>query len=505
MSIGRRVLQSSSLLLTARLLQRGLGLISTLVLVRVLLPTDFGVIAVAALVVYFSEILSDSGCRQYIVQCRHVDSEVLNTAWTVDVLLKALATVLVLACLPFVQWMWQSVAITSAVGGLVPVVLIRALMNPQLHLEVRELDYRNVFAIEIAQKLVGFIAVIAFAFLLKSYWAMVVGSYVSVVFALVMSYRRCEYRPRPTLRHAREQWRFSKWVLSSGYLGYMRANIDIMLLARFFPIAPFGRFSVARELTLAPTEIIGPATTPLLAAMSRVREDRPALALQVRTAVLAIVLVVAPICTFLFAYHESVVALLLGTQWLDAAALMQALTLVLFGFALGSLVNHLLIAEGRVKYLFFYDLGSLIAITTVILLAAELPMEPLVWVRSVFGMLIPIVMLGFLIARIGPGLLRATMHVCVPFTIGALATLSLPDVDSKSPWTVIPIAVAFAMSYCIATGLVALVARRLDPSWEWLFALTLDLFDRQLRQSRTNDRRPSLLAGSGDPSVDGRR
>lgn len=86
MSTTKKLLQSSGLLVGIRLFQRSLGLISTLILARLLTPEDFGVVAVAALIIHFSEVLSNTGIQQYIVQVEEANVETVNTAWTLDLM-----------------------------------------------------------------------------------------------------------------------------------------------------------------------------------------------------------------------------------------------------------------------------------------------------------------------------------------------------------------------------------------------------------------------------------
>ena len=72
----KKLLQSSSLMVATRLIQRSIGLISTLILARLLIPEDFGVIAFLAIVVHFFSILSLAGSQQYIISKPDVDNKI---------------------------------------------------------------------------------------------------------------------------------------------------------------------------------------------------------------------------------------------------------------------------------------------------------------------------------------------------------------------------------------------------------------------------------------------
>jgi len=102
MSLTSQLLKSSSILLCMKLFQRGLGLISTLILARLLTPEDFGIVAIATLVVYLFEILAFAGKEQYLIQKTCVTNSDLNTAWTIDIILKSLLFLLFLISIEFI-------------------------------------------------------------------------------------------------------------------------------------------------------------------------------------------------------------------------------------------------------------------------------------------------------------------------------------------------------------------------------------------------------------------
>ena len=67
-----------------------MGLISTLILARLLVPEDFGIIAISMLVLVFVETLANTGSEQYLIQKDSIDDYDINTAWTLNLILKGL-------------------------------------------------------------------------------------------------------------------------------------------------------------------------------------------------------------------------------------------------------------------------------------------------------------------------------------------------------------------------------------------------------------------------------
>ena len=113
-SLSSQVLSSSFLLLIIRLIQRSIGLISTLILARVLTPNDFGIVAISVLVVHFCDALSATGSQQYIVQKTDVDSDDVNSAWTIDIIMKLALWIILVLAVPLISSFYDRPEIENA-------------------------------------------------------------------------------------------------------------------------------------------------------------------------------------------------------------------------------------------------------------------------------------------------------------------------------------------------------------------------------------------------------
>ena len=82
----------------AKLLSKFIGLISTLILARLLTPSDFGIIAAISIILYFFDVFANVATEQYIMQKKRLRISELNTAWSINVVLKSLIC-LILICL----------------------------------------------------------------------------------------------------------------------------------------------------------------------------------------------------------------------------------------------------------------------------------------------------------------------------------------------------------------------------------------------------------------------
>lgn len=488
MSIVKKLFQSAGLLVGIRFFQRSLGLISTLILARLLTPADFGIVAVSALIIHFSDVLSNTGIQQYLVQADEASEETVNTAWTLNIFLKASVCVLLYLLLPGIHWFYEDPNIIYAVGVLIPIILIKSLVNPELYVQRRDLNYKVIFRIGVISKLFSFIIVVIIALITRSFWAIIAGDIVASLASVALSYYYCTRRPRLSMRNVGKQWAFSKWMLARGSIGYLRAQADTLLISQFYSLAQLGKFNLAREFTIMPAnEIIQPSVEPLLATFSSVRTDHHKLAQQVSLALLVISIFTAPFVAFIYQFYEPVVLYLLGEKWLEAAPLMQAMTPLLFAFALGGILNNLCFALSKVKIVFWYDGLSLIVISGLLLSAQDFSLISFVWLRSFIG-LATIVTFLYICSRLIKARFSIQILLLVTPLLASFTTVFLVAfvIFQNSFFSLLLSGVVFSLCYgSVMLGLACLLSRR-SSTWEQVYEYSLKFLILLRRKIRIN-------------------
>ena len=421
MSASLKVLKSAGLLLGIQVVQRGLGIISTLILARLLAPEHFGIIALVTIALQFFELLVETGNQQYIVQKETLDDEDLNTAWSMDILIKSSIAVLVIASAPALARWFEEPLLTAALSVAALALPIRALKSPGMMRLAREINYRPLFRLTLWQKGLSFLTVISIAFIHPSHWAIIAGNLVSAAILAAGSYKVDHHRPRWTLSRFRQQWGFSQWLLMRGIVGFTRSQIDNLLVSRFFGTSQLGGYNLVREVSLLPAlSAIIPMSEPLLAAIAESKSSAAALAYRVRLSLALMISLLAPITTFMYLYPELIIRVLLGSQWTEVAPLLRPFSLFFLTFCLFALISDAIIAQGRVKMLFWFDVISTTAIVAILFQRGTASLEAMAWLRGWLAVATTVVLLILLDRQTAFGIARLTW-LCVPALVASAA------------------------------------------------------------------------------------
>ncbi|GLR70931.1 oligosaccharide flippase family protein [Agaribacter marinus] len=369
MSLAQKTLDSSFFILIIRGIQRSIGIVSLLILARLLTPEDFGLVAIATMLVFLCDVLSDSGAQQYIVQKDEVDDDDLNTAWTLGILLKTGLAVILIACawplaLFFEQpkLFWPLIVISS-------ILPISAFISPGILLQKRELNYQPLVRLAIVDKLGSFVITLSLAYALKSYWAMIIGVVASYVIKASYSYVIAKYSPRFTLSKLLNQWSFSKWMLLKAVLGYIKSEFDTIFISKSFSTGDLGGYNMMKNISTLPgREVIQPLSEPLLATFAKVKGDKRSINFQILTSVTLLLSITSPIAGILFLYDEYLVSTLFDEKWQVFAPILGILSFFIINYSIVAIFQQALTSVSKVKLLFYYDLITFAAMLAAFLL-----------------------------------------------------------------------------------------------------------------------------------------
>ena len=396
MSQAKKAFIGSLTLTFSRLSERLLGLVSTLITARLLLPEDFGLVAIAMIVIGFFSIMAMTGSNQYIIQKESVSEQDLDTAWTLDLLMKSSIFIVLIIIAPLISEYYDDERLTDVIYVLSTMLLFSAFSNPALMLKHREQTYRPIFILDVARKVFAISTVITIAYMYRNYWAMVCGHIVSNAVGFVGSYIVVRYRPKISFHGLKEQWLFSKWMLSKGFMGYFRSQVDTILVSHFYGTSQVGGYHVTKYIATMPgSQIITPATSPLLATFSRTKNKPDEFEHQVKLTLLVLQFLALPMTAFLFVFSQPLVGLLLGDKWLNFSHIFAILALLTLPLAIGNVVSQILTSKRKVKALFYYDLLSLIAVCFALLLVRDFALPDFAWVRVMMDYLAVLLLFSF--------------------------------------------------------------------------------------------------------------
>lgn len=351
-SLGARVARGSFWTVGMQLAIRLLGIVSVLILARLLVPEDFGIVAKAAMLQGILELLTTFGLDSALISDQKATRAHYNTVWTLNVLRGfGIAGILAASAYPAAVF-FNEPKLDTVIYCYAGVTALRGFVNVGIVDFRKLLTFNRDFTFNVLVKVSSFVATIAFALVWRNYWAFVVGVAVGAAVSVLASFRMSSYRPLLTLSEWRPLFHFSKWMLVSSFAGSISSKLDTLVLSRFAPTASLGFYTVSYEIASAPSsELAMPVARAVMPGLAVLNETRGQFAGMYERALSLVLFLAIPAACGMSVLARDITEVALGDQWLDAAALIQILAFVGIFRAVMSLSTAGYISFGRVDVL----------------------------------------------------------------------------------------------------------------------------------------------------------
>ncbi len=329
---------------------RSIGMLSTIILARLLTPSDFGIVAMAMIVVGILQVLSYFNVDLVLMQIKKPGRTHYDTAWTFQVLGGLVLSALIAIAAPIGAAYLREPRIVPVIRVLALAVLIDGFINIGLVDFRRELNFHKEFWFTIISKALTFSITVGFAFYLRSYWALVIGSVGGQAIKVVLSYWLHAYRPRFSLSESSHFISFSKWMVIFHIGNFLVNRFDSIVVGRLAGSAEMGTYHISSEIsTMMPNEVVLPLGRALFPGYAKLSEEENVLSGFFLTVLAVLSAVISPIAVGVSVSARDIVPVILGNKWGDAVPLMQVLALVGIPTALIHAIGTFLVARSKTR------------------------------------------------------------------------------------------------------------------------------------------------------------
>jgi PST family polysaccharide transporter len=319
-------------------------------LVRLLSPDDFGLLAMVTVVSGFLLMFNDLGFGPALVRKECVTEEELSTIFWVTV---ATGIVLALATaalgLPLARFYRQPELIGLCVG-LAPGSLATPLGTVPNALLQRRMAFRSLALIDVLGIAAGGVAAVALAALGYGVWALVWQTNVYALAVLLVTGAGARWLPRRCFHPAASAnlWRFSSRFTAANVLNYWLRNLDNLLVGAFLGRAALGFYSQAYQMMLYPVQNIAALTGRVMfPALASVQADHARFRRVYLQALHGIAALAFPLMLGGMVLAPDLYAVLFGPRWERSVPLFQILCVIGLIQAIGTTIGWIYLTTGR--------------------------------------------------------------------------------------------------------------------------------------------------------------
>lgn len=352
---------AGSLSVLNQLVRRLVGIVSLIILARVLTPEDFGIVAIALIFLNFVDVVTETGGKNYLLSREKLTDEMVHTNWTLNFILKN-SVALILAFSSYF------IAIYYDDPRLIPIILvfslqifISALNSPKIVYKYKNQELAAIVKWQVGYRVVTTGVTISVAVIFESYWALVLGQLLSACFETASSYFISPSIPKFSLMNIRSQWLFSKWIMPQSLVNFFRSQIDAIYVSAIFDKAAMGAYNSMRYYASIPsTMLLDPIIGVSLTQLSEFKNYEDYFTKQLEVAIFLLACVCAPLVYLIYVHSDSLVSIVLGDKWTEYSDLLAIFSVFAVVMTINNFIGQVAMLRDETRFLLIYSIISLV-------------------------------------------------------------------------------------------------------------------------------------------------
>lgn len=365
--LGKKMAKGAAWMLLFKLTERSLGLISTIILARLLLPDDFGLVAMAMSVIAVLELLSAFGFDIVLIQNQKAGRKHYDTAWTFNVLFAIFSAACLAALAIPTAGFYKEPELEIVMYSLSLGFLVQGFENIGIVDFRKNMEFNKEFNFLLGKKLISFCVTVPLAFYLRNYWALVIGIVTGKLAGMALSYWFHSYRPRFSLQARHELFHFSKWLLINNILNFLRFRSVDFIIGRYSGTRALGLFNISFEISNLPTtEMVAPINRAVFPGYAKMANDLAILRQAFLNTISLIALFALPAALGITVTAEYIVKVFLGSNWLDAIPLIEILAVFGAVISLQTNIGSVFLAINKPRVLSILSFASLLVLAPLV-------------------------------------------------------------------------------------------------------------------------------------------
>lgn len=299
---------------------------------RLLTPADFGLVAMAGVVLSFGSYFAQMGLEQALVQRSELSNDDIRVAFTVSVLLGVASTTVLWFVAPLVPLYFHNPHVVPVLRVMAISLFITGLSATAISLLKRRMAFETLSKMEVTSFVIAYGAVgLGMAFQGYGVWSLLGATITQASLLCILAYWNVRHSLRPLFSWQVFQplFAFGGRVSVISFLEFLGANLDQMFIGRLLGVRMVGIYNRAFMLVYLPIHNMTTSIARvLLPAFSTLQNDRPRLSQAYLTILSLTSYIVLPTCVGIATAAGPLVQVMLGDQWGEAVPIVQIVAFI---------------------------------------------------------------------------------------------------------------------------------------------------------------------------------
>lgn len=359
-----------------------INFIISLILARVLIPSDFGIIAMFSVVISVSTTLVDGGMASSLIRSNDADDADLSTVFWFNIFTSLILYILIFSFAPLIAKFYKLALLVPIIRVYGLLLIIKSLTTVQAIRFTKDLDFKTSFKIQLPSLIIGGILGVALAYYGFGVWALVYYPLIQSLISTIQYWIYSDWKPSLIFNKVKFKYHFNfgyKMTISS-LLETIFNNIYTIIIGKIFSPTQLGYYSRADNLKQLPitnlSNALNKVTFPLFAKLGN---DDLKLREVYKKIMKLVIFIIAPILLMTIIIAEPLIRFLLTEKWLPAVPYFQILSLAGILYPIHSYNLNILMVKGKSDLFLKLEIVKKILIVCVLIFSLNYGIMGILW------------------------------------------------------------------------------------------------------------------------------
>jgi O-antigen/teichoic acid export membrane protein len=303
----------------------------TIVVIRLLSPGDYGLVATAGILIGFAGLVQELGLIPALVQAKDVDETRIRQVFGFILISNIVIFGILFLISPYFALFFGQPELENIIRVLGITFLISALSSVPVAMLRRELKLKVISLVELCATVLGSLATLGLAYSGYGVWALVLGNVLTAAASTIIFLAVTRFHAMPifSLSGMREMAIFGANVTLSRTIWYFGGQADVMLIGKFLGNEMLGIYSVVNHLASMPlSKLMGIVNQIAFPAFCKIQEDKDQCREYFLLSAQLISLVTFPLLWGLSSVSPEFIHVFLGSNWAEASIVLMLIPLI---------------------------------------------------------------------------------------------------------------------------------------------------------------------------------
>lgn len=359
-----------------------IGILQVAILTRLLDKSDFGLIAIATMVIAFTDIFAELGIAAALIHKQNITNDVYASVYWLNIGMSIAISGLTMLGAPIVASFYEQPELTLIIRLLSLKIILTAFGKMFQTIKTKNLEFEFISKVKILTSIIGIVTSTTLAWLGVGVMSLVWGQLAQIAINqgtyAIAGMRQMRLSLHFSLSEVKDVLKIGGFQIGTQVLDFIAARLDVFLIGKFFSMEELGVYNIAKELIVKPyTTINSISSSVFSASFAKIQSDIKLVVSSFLKLIRTVTMLSVPIYAVMFIFANFIVAMLYAPSFADVAIFIRIMSVLGICSMITSQGSSVMIAYGRTDLGLYWTVARIVMTTGVLLLTARMSLQAL--------------------------------------------------------------------------------------------------------------------------------